>query len=58
MCAEQLAKLVALRLLHLTAEIRRRHPVCFVANDQVLIWRGLKFGLQFVGARGHVEAHD
>ena len=53
-----LPELVALRLLHLAAEIGGRHAVRFVADDEVPVWRGLQLRFQFVGARGHVEPHD
>ena len=56
--AEQFAELVALRFLHLAAEIRGRHAVRFVADDEVPIGRGFELRLQFVGARRHVEPHD
>src|SRR5690348_11521182 len=33
--SEQLARLLALRLLHLAAEVVRRHAVCFIADDEI-----------------------
>ena len=56
--ADQLSELIALRVLDLIAEQVRRHSVRFIADYEVPIRRGLQFGLQGLGARRHVEAHN
>ncbi len=56
--AEQFAELVALGLLYLAAEVRGRHAMSFVADNQVPIGRRLELRLQLVRSGGHVETDD
>lgn len=53
-----LTKLVAFRVLHVAAEIAGRHPVRFVADDQIPFRRSGQLLLEVFVARQHIEPGD
>jgi hypothetical protein len=49
---------MALGFFHLATEIRGRHAVCLVTDDEVPVWCRLELRLQLVRPGSHVETYD
>src|SRR5436309_1627474 len=56
--SEQFAELIALSFLYFAAEVGRRHPVRFVADDEIPLRSGAELSFQLLRARRHVEPED